>query len=49
MGTCSMGKGVDTEFNVFGVKNLRVVDASIFPVPIAAHIQAATYVSPFTQ
>ncbi|PWY73200.1 alcohol oxidase [Aspergillus sclerotioniger CBS 115572] len=43
LGTCSMGKVVDTDFRVHGVSNLRVVDASVIPVPIAAHIQAAVY------
>ncbi|KAF9887526.1 hypothetical protein FE257_010104 [Aspergillus nanangensis] len=43
MGSCSMGKVVDTDFRVYGVKGLRVVDASVFPNPITAHIQAATY------
>lgn len=42
-GTCSMGKVVDTGFRVYGVKGLRVVDASVFPVPLSAHIQAPLY------
>lgn len=42
-GTCSMGKVVDTNFRVRGVENLRVVDASVIPVPLSAHIQAPLY------
>ncbi|KAF5017273.1 hypothetical protein F66182_10810 [Fusarium sp. NRRL 66182] len=42
-GTCSMGKVVDTDFRVKGVDGLRVVDASVFPVPLSAHIQAPLY------
>ena len=42
-GTCSMGKVVDTNFRVKGVSGLRVVDASVFPVPLSAHIQAPLY------
>lgn len=42
-GTCAMGKVVDTEFRVRGVEGLRVVDASVFPVPLSAHIQAPLY------
>ena len=46
--TCSMmtreeGGVVDGRLIVHGTKNLRVVDASIMPVQIAAHIQTATY------
>ncbi|KAF5546435.1 alcohol oxidase [Fusarium napiforme] len=37
-GTCSMGKVVDTEFRVAGAEGLRVVDASVFPVPLSAHL-----------
>lgn len=42
-GTCSMGKVVDTEPRVYGVEGLRLVDASVLPIPISAHIQAAIY------
>ncbi|KAJ4394059.1 hypothetical protein N0V93_003276 [Gnomoniopsis smithogilvyi] len=42
-GTCAMGKVVDTDLRVKGVENLRVADASVFPVPITAHLQVATY------
>lgn len=38
-----MGTVVDTNLCVFGVKGLRIVDASIIPVPIAGHIQACVY------
>ncbi|KAH8653769.1 hypothetical protein BX600DRAFT_386030 [Xylariales sp. PMI_506] len=43
MGTCAMGKVIDTSLRVKGIDNLRVVDASIFPTPITAHIQQAVY------
>lgn len=44
--TCKMGKKddkgavVDTRMNVMGVNNLRVIDASVFPVLISAHTHA---------
>ena len=34
---------VDRSLKVYGTKNLRVVDASIFPMQIAAHTQATVY------
>jgi choline dehydrogenase-like flavoprotein len=42
-GSCAMGKVVDPECKVMGVQGLRVVDASIFPIPISAHPQACVY------
>jgi choline dehydrogenase-like flavoprotein len=42
-GTASMGKVVDTEGKVVGVESLRVVDASIIPVPLGGHPQATLY------
>ncbi|KAI1827658.1 GMC oxidoreductase [Xylaria intraflava] len=42
-GTCAMGKVVDTDLRVKGVEGLRVVDASVIPISIGSHIQAAVY------
>lgn len=42
-GTASMGKVVDSHCRVYGVKGLRVVDTSIMPLSITAHLQAPTY------
>jgi len=50
VGTCAMGgdegiRGgvVDDRLRVYGVKGLRVCDASIMPLQIAAHLQATVY------
>ncbi len=50
VGTCSMGgragikEGVvDDRLRVYGTKNLRVVDASVMPLQVSAHIQATVY------
>ncbi|CAH0564422.1 unnamed protein product [Brassicogethes aeneus] len=43
VGTCAMGRNpkkgavVDPKLRVFGVQNLRVADASIYPYPLRAH------------
>jgi choline dehydrogenase-like flavoprotein len=49
-GTCSMGGSsgidaglVDERLRVYGVQGLRVVDASIMPLQVSAHIQATVY------
>lgn len=42
-GTAAMGKVVDTTLKVKGIKRLRVVDASILPLPLAGHYQYPVY------
>lgn len=41
--SCSMGKVVDSSCRVFGVHGLRVVDASVIPVPLAGHYQVPVF------
>lgn len=50
VGTCAMGGRdgakagvVDERLRVYGVRGLRVVDASIMPMQISAHLQATVY------
>ncbi|PYI07547.1 glucose dehydrogenase [Aspergillus sclerotiicarbonarius CBS 121057] len=42
-GSCAMGEAVDTDCKVLELEKLRVVDASVIPLPLAAHYQAPCY------
>lgn len=37
------GGVVDERLKVYGVRGLRVIDASIMPMQISAHLQATVY------
>ncbi|TCD71665.1 hypothetical protein EIP91_005431 [Steccherinum ochraceum] len=39
----AMGGVVDANLKVYGLTNVRVADASVFPIQFAAHLQAPTY------
>lgn len=43
LGQLRWGKVIDSKLRVHGVQGLRVVDASIFPSPVAATTQATGY------
>ena len=38
-----LGGVVDEKLKVFGTKNLRVCDASIFPIQVRGNIQSTVY------
>jgi choline dehydrogenase-like flavoprotein len=42
VGTCAMGRVVDTELRVLGMESLRVVDASVMPTPVRGNTNAPT-------
>jgi choline dehydrogenase-like flavoprotein len=42
-GTAAMGSVVDVDLKLIGIDGLRVVVASVLPVPVAAHLQVALY------
>jgi hypothetical protein len=43
MAAQSLGGVVDASLKVYGTSNLRVVDASIMPLQIGAHLQSTVY------
>lgn len=42
-GSLGMGAAVDDKLKVKGAKNLRVIDASVFPGHVSGNIMATTY------
>jgi len=42
VGTCGMGRVVDTQLRVYGTQRLRVIDASIQPEIVTTNTQAST-------
>ena len=43
VGTCAMGRVTDTKLQVYGVRNLRIADASVMPHVPNGNTQAATF------
>ncbi|SPO27703.1 related to Glucose oxidase [Ustilago trichophora] len=43
MGKKEMGGVVDGQFKVYGTQNVRVVDASVLPVQVSAHLSSTLY------
>jgi choline dehydrogenase-like flavoprotein len=42
-GNATMGDVADSDLKVVGIEGLRVVDASVLPVPLACHLQVPLY------